>query len=187
MSLSDRIKRDLAESKIDWKVALLFIPAAFITYLFHEFGHWVAGELLGNDMVISLNNAAPRSGYYIDETHSVYVSIGGPLFTILQAIIVLVIIQKTRSVYAYPFLFFAVFSRFFSLIFGGFDLQDEAKISALLDIGAYTAAVIVLSVLFLILWRSSHVLKIKPKAIGYYTVLGTLSILLVIYIDKLFL
>ena len=36
----DRIKNDLTESKINWKVALLMIPVALLTYLFHEFGHW---------------------------------------------------------------------------------------------------------------------------------------------------
>ena len=36
----DRIKNDLTESKINWEVALLMIPVALLTYLFHEFGHW---------------------------------------------------------------------------------------------------------------------------------------------------
>lgn len=37
--LTDRIKNDLTESRINWKVALLMIPVAYLTYLFHEFGH----------------------------------------------------------------------------------------------------------------------------------------------------
>lgn len=37
------------ECGINWEIVLLFIPVAFITYLFHEFGHWVVGEILGND------------------------------------------------------------------------------------------------------------------------------------------
>jgi hypothetical protein len=91
MFLSDRIKIDLADSRINWKIALLCIPAAFFTYLFHEFGHWIIGEFLGNDMVISLNNASPRSGYYNDHSHALYVRIGGPLFTIIQAILFMVL------------------------------------------------------------------------------------------------
>lgn len=182
---TERIKNDLKESGISWKVALIFIPVAFFTFLFHEFGHWLAGEILGNDMVLSLNNSNSQNGHYIDQTHGLYISMGGPAFTILQAIIFLVLIEKIKTIYAYPAIFFAAFCRFFSIIFGGFSLQDEAKISSMLGIGAYTVAIIVMLVLFLIVWRSSYLLK-NLKGIGYYFVLSTLSILLVIGINKLF-
>ena len=183
--LTDRIKNDLTESRIDWRVALLFIPVAFLTYLFHEFGHWIVGEMLGNDMVLSLNNATARSGYYIDNAHVLYISMGGPAFTILQAIIFLAIIEKSKSIYAYPVVFFAAFSRFFSVVFGGFSLQDEARIASMLDISIYAVAIIVLLVLFLIVWRSSYLLKLNLKAIGYFTILSTLNILLVIGVNEL--
>ena len=183
--LADRINNDLTESKINWKIALLFIPVAFLTYLFHEFGHWIVGEILGNDMVLSLNNATARSGYYIGKTHDLYISIGGPVFTILQAIVFLAIIEKTKSIYAYPVVFFAAFSRFFSIVFGGFSQQDETRISSMLDIGIYTVGIIVLLVLFLIVWRSSYSLKLNLKAIGYFITLSTLSILLVIGVNEL--
>ena len=185
MFLTERIRNDLKESKVNLKVALLFIPVAFLTYLFHEFGHWITGEMLGNDMVLSLNNATARSGYYIDQTHDLYISMGGPIFTILQAILFLVLIEITKSIYAYPFVFFAAFSRFFSIVFGGFSQQDEARISAILDIGTYTIAIVVLLVLFLIVWRTSYSLKLDLKATGYYTILSTLSILLVITVNEL--
>ena len=184
-SLNNRIKNDLTESGINWKVALFFLPVAFLTYLFHESGHWIVGEILGNDMVLSLNNSTARSGYYIDKTHDLYISMGGPAFTILQAIIFLVIIEKTKSIYAYPVVFFAAFSRFFSNFFGGFNQQDEARISAMLDVGIYTVAIIVLLALFLIVWRSNYSLKLNLKAIGYFTTLSTLSMLLVIGVNEL--
>ncbi len=40
---------------IDARLLLLFIPVAYFSYLFHEFGHWSVGELLGNRMEYSLN------------------------------------------------------------------------------------------------------------------------------------
>lgn len=183
--LINRTKSDLAESRINRKVALLFIPVAFLTYLFHESGHWIFGEMLGNDMVLSLNNATAHSGNYIGKTHGLYISMGGPVFTMLQALIFLVLIEKTKSIYAYPVVFFAAFSRFFSLVFGGFSRQDEARIAAMLDTGTYTVALIVVLVLLLIVWRSSYLLKLNLKAVGYYTTLSTLSILLVIGATKL--
>lgn len=183
--LVERIRNDLKESRISWKVALLFIPVSFFTYLFHEFGHWIAGEILGNNMVMSLNNANVRSGNYLEKSHELYISMGGPIFTILQAIIFLLIIEKTKSFYAYPFVFFAAFSRFFSIIFGGFNQQDEYRIASILDNGIYTIAFIVLSILFLVTWRSSYKLKVNPKGVGYYITISTLCILLVIGVNKL--
>ena len=185
MFLTEKIKNDLTESRINWKVALLMIPVAFLTYLFHEFGHWIVGELLGNKMLYSLNSVSPLSGTYPDETDNLFVAMGGPAFTILQAILFMVVIEKTKSVYVYPVVFFAGFVRFFSIIFGGFNKQDEAYISAMLNIGAYTFAAIVLLILFIIVWRSTAILKLNLKAVGYFTVLSVISILIVIATDKL--
>ena len=47
------------------RLYLLFIPIAYISYLFHEFGHWIVGEILGNDMIYSLNYVWPRDGHYL--------------------------------------------------------------------------------------------------------------------------
>ena len=185
MSLAEKIKNDLAESRINWKVALLMIPVAFLTYLFHEFGHWIVGELFGNKMLYSLNGVSPVSGSYVNETGKLFEAMGGPAFTILQAIIFLIVIQKTKSTYAYTAVFFAGFVRFFAIFFGGFKLQDEAHISAMLNIGPYTAAAIVLVILFIIVWKGTSLLKLNLKAVGYFTVLSVISILIVIATDKL--
>ena len=181
----NKISTDLKESQINWNVIIVFIPIAFITYLFHEFGHWMLGELLGNDMTLHLNNSAPKSGYFINESHALWSAIGGPGFTILQAFIFLLITWVTKSMYAYSFAFFAVFSRFFSIVFGGINLQDEARIASMLDANKYIIAAIVLTLLFLILWRCNRIMKLNTKALGYFTVLGTFAILLVIGVNEL--
>jgi len=165
---------------------LLIIPVAFITYLFHEFGHWIVGEALGNNMAYSLNNVAPQSGYYISASHEVYVSSGGPAFTILLALLFLLIIEKYKTIYAYPVVFFQMFCRFFSLVFGGFAQQDEARISAILGLGTYTTAIIVLLILFLIVLRASYSLKINLKKNSYIFTVSTMCDLLVIGSYKLF-
>lgn len=185
ISLMMKIKKEMGEYRINRKVVLLFIPVAFLTFLFHEFGHWITGEFLGNEMVMNLNDVSARGGYYLDNSHNLFISMGGPVFTLFQALISLLLIQLTHSIYIYPFVFFAAFSRFFSIIFGGFSLQDEARISSILGIGSYSVAAIVLLTLSLIVWRSNYLLKLNPKGIGYYTVLSTLSILMVIGANKL--
>jgi len=87
--------------------------------------------------------------------------------------------------YAYPFVFFPVFTRFFSLLLGGFDKQDEAKIAALLDVGPYTIALIVLFVLLVILLWSGYKLRIGLKYYGYFMAVSTACLLMVIQTDKL--
>jgi hypothetical protein len=184
-TFSKRISNDVKESQINWIVIISFIPIAFVTYLFHEFGHWIFGELLGNDMTLSLNNSAPKSGYFINDSHTLWSAIGGPVFTIIQALIFLLITWITKSIYFYSIAYFAVFSRFFSIIFGGIDLQDEARIAFMLDMNKYLISIIVMSILFLILWRCNRIMKLNLKAVGYFTVLGTIAILIVIGVNQL--
>ncbi|GAB6283658.1 MAG: hypothetical protein STSR0008_24440 [Ignavibacterium sp.] len=182
----NKISNDLKESQINWNVIILFIPIAFITYIFHEFGHWIFGELLGNDMTLSLNNSSPKSGYFINDSHALWSAIGGPLFTIIQALIFSVITWITKSIYTYSITFFAVFSRFFSIIFGGISSQDEARIASMLDTNTYLIAAIVLTILFLILWKNNRIMELNMKAVGYFTVLGVFAILIVIGVNEIF-
>ncbi len=165
---------------IDLKFFLLFIPVAYASYLFHEFGHWTLGEILGNRMVFSLNFVSPRDGHYIQASHELYSSIGGPAFSILQATMALVVIEKLKILYAYPFAFFPMFSRFFSDLFGGFAKQDEARISALMGTWTYLVAIIVLAILLLIVIRCSYKLRLNAKTNGYILTASTISQLFVI-------
>jgi hypothetical protein len=167
------------------RLYLLFIPIAYISYLFHEFGHWIVGEILGNKMVYSLNYVWPKSGHYVDAGNEVLVLIGGPLFTILLAVVSLLILEKYSTIYIYPVLFFQFVLRFFSLVFGGFSQQDEARISAIMDIGSYTVGIFVLLILLLIVIRASYKLKINLKQNGYFFTVSILSQLLVIATYKI--
>ena len=131
-------------------------------------------------MVYSLNYVWPKDGHYVDSSHEVLVLIGGPAFTILLSILFLIVIEKYRTIYAYPIVFFQMFNRFFSLVFGGFSKQDESKISAILNLGTYTVAIIVLLLLFLIVLTASNKLKINLKDNSYILTMSTLASLLVI-------
>lgn len=59
---------DKPKTKFDLKVALFFIPAAYLSYLFHEFGHWIIGVIQGHQMSFSLVGVWPDSGQNISET-----------------------------------------------------------------------------------------------------------------------
>jgi hypothetical protein len=165
---------------INVRFFLLFIPVAYLTYLFHELGHWTVGELLGNRMVYSMNLVWPRDGHYLDASHALWVSLGGPGFTLLQAALALLVIENFRTLDAYPFAFFPMFNRFFSDLFGGFSKQDEARIAHLLGGGTYLVAIIVLGLLLLIVIRCTFRLNIGAKTNGFIVVASTLCQLLVI-------
>ena len=179
-SRSEVLMSDISEKSIGLGFFLLFIPAAYASYLFHELGHWTVGEILGNRMMYSLNYVWPKDGRFLQQSHELYSSIGGPAFSILQAVLALLIIERFRTVHAYPFAFFPMFSRFFSDVFGGFSMQDEARISAMLGIGTYVAAIVVLVILFSLVIRCSYILKIGLKTISYILTASTVSQLLVI-------
>ena len=169
------------DKKILARLYLLFIPIAYFSYLFHEFGHWIVGELLGNKMIYSLNLVWPKDGQYLSESHNLYVSMGGPAFTILLAAAAFLIVERYSTIYAYIVLFFQFVLRFFSLCFGGFGKQDEARISILMGLGTYTVGIIVMLILLLIVVRASYKLKLELKQIGYFFTASILSQLLVIF------
>jgi len=169
-----------SQKEIDIKLFLLFIPVAYVTYLFHEFGHWTVGEILGNRMVYSLNFVWPKDGHYVQEGQELYVSMAGPAFSVLQAAIAFLFVEKFRTRYAYPLAFFPMFNRLFSLLFGGYSRQDEARISLLLGTGPYVVAIIVLGILLAIVIRCSYRLGVPAKTHGYILTASTACQLLVI-------
>lgn len=86
-----------SQRPIDVRFFLLLIPVAYFSYMFHEFGHWILGEILGNHMVYSLNLVWPRDGHYLHASNDLLVSLGGPGFSLLQAAIALLVVEKSRT------------------------------------------------------------------------------------------
>jgi hypothetical protein len=174
------------DKKIDLRFFLLLVPAAYVSYLFHELGHWSVGELLGNEMAYSLNYAWPKSGGYVHASDGVLVSMGGPAFSIVQSLIALLIIEKYRTLNAYPFAFFPMFSRYFSLVLGGFEKQDEAQIALMLGMRRYLVALMVLGTLTAIVARCSSGLGIGLRKNMFVITGSTVCQLLVIGTYELF-
>ncbi len=174
------------EKHVDVKFFLLLIPAAYVSYLFHELGHWSVGELLGNEMAYRLNSVWPKSGSYVHAGDGVLASMGGPAFSILQSAIALLIIEKYRPLTMYPFAFFPMFSRYFSLLLGGFEKQDEARIAIMLGTWEYLVALVVLVTLTAIVARCSSRLGIGLRQNMFVITGSTVGQLLVIGTYKLF-
>jgi len=175
-----QMTNQMQDRKLITQLMLLLLVAAFAHNLFHEFGHWLVGTLLGNPMSMNLNLAWPTGGQYLEEWHSPAVSMGGPGFSILMALAALIVLERYGTAFVYPFLFFPLFSRAFSLVLGGFAKQDEASISANLGLGKYTVAIIVCSLLLGLVWRGSKRLKLEPRVIGFWCVGAVAAQLIVI-------
>ncbi len=79
--------------------------AVILTFLIHECTHWVMGELLGYEMIMTLNKAYPAKLSYDKDWHYTLMSAVGPLITLLQALIIYLIIKRTSRRNLYPFLF----------------------------------------------------------------------------------
>jgi hypothetical protein len=174
------------DKQIDLRFLLLLIPAAYISSLFHELGHWSVGAISGNEMALSLNYAWPKSGGYLHPGDGVLVRMGGPAFSIIQSLVALLIIEKYHAWKAYPFAFFPMFSRYFSLVFGGFEKQDEAQIAIALGMWRYLAALIVLVTLTATVARCSSRLGIGLRKNMFMITGSTVCQLLVIGTYKLF-
>ena len=52
--------------------------AVILTFLMHEFTHWVMGELLGYEMIMTLNIAYPAKLSYDKDWHYTLISAVGP-------------------------------------------------------------------------------------------------------------
>jgi len=141
---------------------LTLLVAAYVSFLFHEFGHWLIGTLLGYEMAMSLNATWLKSGSFLKESHSLYFVMGGPAFTILQVMIALLIVEKYKNLFAYPFVCFPFVLRMFSWTRGmKFGAEDEAVISAMLGLRINIWAIIVCSILLASVWKGSRTLKLN--------------------------
>jgi uncharacterized membrane protein len=170
------------------QLAFLLVVAAYAHNPFHEFGHWLVGTLLGNQMSMNFNGTwITGGGSYHEAWHSPAVGIGGPAFSILMASIALIVIEKHRTIYAFPFLITPFVSRLFSLTLGKFAAQDEAGVSTSLGLGKYTVAVIVCSVLLALVWRGSIKLQLSVVAVTVWGLCCVVCKFMVIGTIKLFL
>jgi len=83
-------------------------------------------------MVYTLNLVWPKNGHYVNSSNDLYVSIGGPALLFFFQLFFYLLSKKYNTIYAYPFVFFQMFMRFFAILCGGFGKQDEARISVIL-------------------------------------------------------
>ena len=143
------------KQKITYQYILISALAVVFTFFFHELTHFITGEILDYTMKMTLNSASPVNENFTNSLHENIVSISGPVFTIIQAIVFYLIIKKTKNYLLYPFLFVPFLMRIMATVISIFNLNDEARVSEWLGIGQWTLPVLVVLFLFSLVYKSS--------------------------------
>lgn len=151
---------------INSRYVLATLVAVMVTWFVHEFAHWLMGELLGNEMAITLNTCYPISKTYVQNWHQNVISAAGPVVTLIEALIIYLLLKRNYSYLFFPFLLTCFYMR---LVAGGISLinpNDEARISQSLGIGTFTLPTIVSAVLFYLVFRTVKTRGFTTKQIA---------------------
>jgi hypothetical protein len=170
--------------KINPTYVLATMVAVFVTWLVHEFAHWSAGELLGNEMVMTLNTCYPKSGSFLANWHEVVISAAGPLITITQAFIFYLLLQKDKNKILFPFLLTALYMRALAGIMNFINLNDEGRISDALGLSSFTLPFIVFGILFYLVYSIVTRNELGAKLVTVTTLLIMLFSSILILSDQ---
>jgi len=136
---------DTSRKRLNIVALVLAVPfVGFATFLLHEGGHWAAGELLGHDMALGLNRAAPVDAEPGPTQAALLIMIaGGVGVTLVQGLIGLLILRWSAAI-GYAVVFFAFFMRLMALgITVTANPNDEAQIGLMLGVGPYILHIVV--------------------------------------------
>lgn len=133
---------------------LLTFIAVTVTWILHEFAHWLTGSLLGYKMGMGLNQTFPSQAYNSDRDYQ-FISAAGPALTLIQAFIIFIIMQRKKIILLYPFLFTCFYMRLLAAVISMLNPNDEARISKEMGWGTYTLPIIVVAILFLLVYKTA--------------------------------
>ena len=172
------------KSSINISYILVTALAVLLTFIVHEFAHYVTGELLGYSMKVTLNSVTLKEGTYNSDWHSYLVTAAGPVITIVLAFVFFYVIRKTGKVSWYPFLFFAFVFRLMAMVISIFNPNDEARLSYVLGLGYWMLPLLVtFTLLFLVIKTSKEQgYSLKFNLINY--LLATVFVTGVVCLDQ---
>jgi hypothetical protein len=156
-------------NKIDLKYIFIILIAVFFSTLFHELAHWSMGEILGNKMNATLNSANIISGEYKHKWDRNLITATGPLFTIIQAIVIYFLLNKYPKRELFPFLLFPLAMRFWAGLANLLGPNDEGRLGLSFGIGLLTISFIVCCFLFFLVYKSSkkHHFSLKFNLLSF--------------------
>lgn len=156
--------------------------AGFLTFIFHEAAHWVAGVALGYDMEARLN--AVRATTSVLPFHKAAIDAAGPFATILQAVIAFAVVMRGRSSTAFAFVYAATFMRLLAAAISVINPNDEARLSLYFGLGKWALPLIVSMALIALVWKSSRYLRLDWKEHLLCYLVASASISIVVGVDR---
>lgn len=161
---------------------LWLVFATFATFLIHESAHWLMGTALGYPMRFHLNGVAATIA--MSPGHKALVDAAGPLITVVQGIVAFVLVVRSRRIVAYAFLYIAAFMRLLATAISLTHLNDEARLSQYLDLGAWTLPLLVTTGLVFLAWHASRSLRLRwtDHILCYMT--ASVAVALVVGVDR---
>lgn len=151
------------DNKVGAKYILICLLAVVLSWVLHEFAHWITGVALGYDMTMTLNATYPTNRKMNSEADQQIMSAAGPLFTLLQAVVIYILMKSKQRKLLYPFLFTCLYMRLLAMGLSFINPNDEARISKYLGIGTFTLPLIVSAFLFLLVYRISKQYSFSKK------------------------
>ena len=160
---------------INVQYIFITVVAVLFTWLLHEFAHWLAGEILGNEMHMTLNSSSPIEEGYKKSWHATLISSAGPVITLLQAIVFYGLLKKTGNYLLFPFLFTAFYMRLLAGVMNLINLNDEGRVSNDLGLGTYTLPLIMTAILFYLVYDI-----IKTRGFVAKFIVGTILLIMLL-------
>lgn len=177
----------MTDQKITTKYILAGIIIVILTWIIHEFAHWLTSESLGYDTIMRLNGTSPVSGKNPTDLHKIMISASGPIITIFQGLIAFVLLkQRNWNKPVYLFLFTAFYMRILAGIMNFINPNDEGRISAFLEIGTFTLPILVSGILFFMVYKVSKKYKLTGKFQLWTTIIIMAASSILILSDQFF-
>jgi hypothetical protein len=173
-------------SSITLRYVLFVAIVVLATWIIHEFAHWATGEYLGYDMGLTLNTAYPLSHNFKFSIDYQFISIAGPLVTIIEAIIVFLLLKKRRNAYLFAILLTCFYMRLVAMGLSFINPNDEARVSEFAGLGKFTLPVIVNIFLFYLVYNIVKQHRFKTSFIAITFALIILFSSIIILSDQYF-
>ncbi|MGL6289612.1 MAG: hypothetical protein ACRC2H_02880 [Silanimonas sp.] len=160
---------------------LLLFVVGVATFLVHEFAHWLAGVMLGHEMVATLNSVTPLGP--VSTRDQLLITAAGPLVTVGQALVGFWLVQRSRSRLGFALVYMAFFMRLLATGISVIHPNDEATISQLLGLGTWTVPVVVVAALLGLLVIASRTLRLKLRDQFLCYAVASVVVTLIVGID----
>ena len=171
---------------VSFLYVFITLLAVVVTWLIHEFAHWCTGEILENQMIMTLNTSYPVLGKYQHVWHEHLISAAGPIITLSQALVAYCLMRRNSSIYVFPFLLTCLYMRTLAGIMNMINLNDEGRISNATGLGSFTIPFVIFGILFYLVYRIVQERKLKARFILITTLLIMLFSSALILSDQFF-